>query len=410
MSAAASSAVDLFDDAHLSDPYPTYAALRGVGPAVRLERHGVWAVPGYAEVHAILRDGSAFRSEGGVGLTELANAQIFAGTVLSSDGAQHRRLRRVLSRQLAPRAIDKLQDQITDRARSLVGQHVQHGAFDGVALARQMVADTVMSLMGLPESTRDALLMGASATFEAFGPDNDRYQHALPTASAMVAFLREAVTRNAVKQESWMGDIFRAVDAGELQEEEAVPLASAYTVAGMDTTILGLAETIVQLARHPAQWEVLRQKPERAVNAFHEALRLEAPIQGFGRIVTKDTDLGGLKIEAGEQLWLLYGSTGRDERKWGPTADAYRLRRQLSYRHLAFGAGLHGCAGSHLAVMQARALLGALAERCAHLALSGEPERVLNNLLRGYRYVPVTVELSPWARAAPSASSTGGLE
>ncbi|MFF1678408.1 cytochrome P450 [Streptomyces sp. NPDC058256] len=406
MSVAASSALALFDDAHLCDPYPAYAALRALGPLVRLERYGVWAVPGYAEVHAVLGNDSIFRSDGGVALTDLANRQILAGTVLASDGEQHHRLRRVLSRQLAPRAITRLQEQFTDRARTLVKQLVEPGGFDAVALAQQMVADTVMHSMGLPDSTRGTLLTGANATFDAFGPGNDRYQQALPTASAMVAFLHERVTRDSVRQGSWMGDIFRAVDKGQLDEKEAIPLASAYTAASMDTTILGLTEAIVQLARHPEQWALLRQKPERAVQAFHESLRLEAPIQGFGRIVNKDTDLSGVRIKAGEQLWMLFGSTGRDDRKWGPTADTYNLRRQLTNHHLAFGAGRHGCAGAHLAVMQAFALLGALAEHCAHLALSGEPERVLNNLLRGYKRVRVAVELSQDATAAQSAVSS----
>ncbi|MFJ9379328.1 cytochrome P450 [Streptomyces sp. NPDC101455] len=395
MSIAASSAVDLFEDNRLIDPYPTYRSLRDTGPVVRLERHGVWAVPRFAEVHAVLQNDAVFRSEGGVALTDVANSGLLSGTALASDGDQHTLLRRVLSQQLAPRAITKLRKQITDRAHALVEQHVAHGTFDAVALAEAMVGNTVMDLMGLPESTRLTLLTEAKAAFDVVGPDNHRYQQALPRAEAMTALLYTIVTRESVRQDAWISDIYRAVDESQLDEAQAPRLAVEYTTAGMDTTILGATEAIVQLARHPAQWALLREDPGRASSAFHEALRLEAPIQGFGRFVHEDTDLGGVRIEAGEQVWLLFGSAGRDRDQWGPTADTYNLRRRLPSRHLSLGGGRHVCAGSHLAEMQVIALLRALATHCTRLTLSAEPERVLNNVLRGYKQALVTVQFAP---------------
>ncbi|MFD4525568.1 cytochrome P450 [Streptomyces sp. NPDC058470] len=402
---APSSSLPLFTDELLADPYPAYGTLRSAGAAVHLEEYGVWAIPRHADLSAILKTPDVFGSEGGIALTALANQEILAGTVLASDGAAHAKLRRVLSKQLAPRAMKALAGRITARAERLVDEYTETGRFDAVALARHMVCDTVMELMGLPDADREVLLDGAAATFDVFGPHGDRYQQALPLASRMVQILHEKLIRESVPAESWMGAIFEAVDAGQIEEGEAVPLASAYTAAAIDTTVLGLADCLVQLARHPEQWQILRRDPIRwATPAFHEALRLEAPIQGFGRMVTKAADVGGVHLTEGEQVWLLYGSAGRDPRHWGDEASDYDIRRPRNGLHLAFGGGPHLCAGIPLAELQARAVLRALAARCSHLTPDGEPVRVLNNLLRGFSSAPLAVELAP--RTTSSEAST----
>ncbi|MEW1760490.1 cytochrome P450 [Streptomyces cyaneofuscatus] len=405
---APSSSLPLFDDRVLADPYPSYGGLRGSGAAVLLEEYGVWAIPRHADIAAILKNPDVFASEGGVALTALANQEILAGTVLASDGAQHAKLRRVLSKQLAPRAMTALADRIAVRAEQLVTQHTASGRFDAVALARHMVCDTVLELMGLPDADRE-VLAGAPATFDVFGPHNARFEQALPLAARVVQALHEHLVREKVPAQSWMGAIFEAVDAGQIAESDAIPLASAYTAASIDTTVLGLADCLVQLAQHPEQWQILRRDPTRwAVPAFHESLRLEAPIQGFGRLLTQATDIGGVHLDAGEQIWLLYGSAGRDDRRWGDDADTFDIRRPCNHQHLAFGGGPHLCAGIPLAEIQAGAVLRALAARCAHLTLDGEPVRVLNNLLRGYSAAPLAVELTP--RPASSGMSARPAE
>ncbi|WP_434598493.1 cytochrome P450 [Streptomyces sp. A5-4] len=408
MPTAPTSSLDLFDDRVLTDPYPAYEALRAMAPAVYLQLHGVLAIPRYEDVRRIQQDSDGFSSQDGVALTALANEQILSGTVLASDGDTHNRLRRVLSRQLGPRAIFRTRRDIVARADALVLQHTQHGTFDAAALVGQYVADNVMRVMGLPEETRNRLLTGAPATFDVFSPKNDRYDKALPIAGAMTEFLRAHVTRDSVTPGSWMNTIFNAVDAGKIDEADAVPLASAYTAASMDTTILGLTGAIEQLARHPRQWTALRADPNLSEAAFHEALRLETPIQGFGRLASRPVDVGGIHIDAGEQVWLLYGSAGRDERRWGADADTFNIRRAQVDQHLAFGGGRHHCAWIPLAVLQARALLRSLAAHCTHITPAGNPEPVLNNLLRGYSCVPVTVEEAPHSTHAQTPGATAG--
>ncbi|NUU22021.1 MAG: cytochrome P450, partial [Streptomycetaceae bacterium] len=101
---AISSPVDLFDDSVVADPYPTYAELRKLGPAVHLERANAWALPRYDAVKAALNDPETFSSVNGLHLNPEGNQWVTANSVLATDGLEHARLRRVLSKELAPRA------------------------------------------------------------------------------------------------------------------------------------------------------------------------------------------------------------------------------------------------------------------------------------------------------------------
>jgi cytochrome P450 len=390
---AASSSIDLFNDAVLADPYPVYETLREMGPAVYLPQHHVWVVTGHDDVHAALTDPETFSSVDGIALTDLANREILAGTVLAADGAGHARLRRPLSQQLNPRAMRALTETIRVRAQRVVADFVRRIEFDAADLAQAFVADIVMELMGLPESTRSQLITNAKATFEMFGPANARYWRAAPAAAAMIAFLHEEVNRETVRPGSWMHSLYLAADAGQIDESDVVPLMSAYTAAGMDTTIYAISTALHLLAEHPDQWMHLRTRRATGEQVFREAIRLDAPIQGFGRRVTRDTTIAGVPIPAGDQVWLSYGAAGRDPSRWGTHADRFDAQRTGTEDHLALGAGPHLCAGNHLAESEATSLLTALATRCTRINLAGEPVRAFNNTLRGWEHLPLKVVL-----------------
>lgn len=371
------SSLDLLDERALENPHPVYEAMRSMGPAIYLERHGVWAISRYHEVRSVLGAADIFRAEGERVLTPLA------GAILPFDGEQHARMRQVLAHRLRPSAVARLHGQLAVRARRLVVEHCVDGGFDAVALSRAMAAGTVMDLMGLAENLRVPVLEAmatACAATDVLGP---------PAERAMLTLLNASVSRDSVRRGSWMETIFQAVDAGKIGEEEAIPLAAAYATAGIDSTVLGLAGAIVQLARHPEHWCQLRVEPACAEAAFHEAVRRDAPIQGLGRLVRETVTLDGVRLEVGERVWLLIGSAGRDPRKWGLTADTYDLRRPGADKHLSLGAGSHACPGSHLTLMQARVLLRALADHCTALSPAGTPSRAQTHILRGFTTAPI---------------------
>lgn len=388
----AQSSLGLFCDDQLAHPYTGYARLREQGPAVWMTRDRIWAIPRYDGVKAVLADPGTFSSENGVALTKQANEAALAGTVLGTDDPQHRRLRKPLARQLRPEAVRTLRATIDTHAGVLVDAHLHQdtpGTFDAAALAGHLVADTVMDLMGLPQDTRERLITSARAMFDLFGPSNQRWKTAMPIAAAMIEFLTNAVSRETVRPDSWMHALYRAADRAEIDEADVLPLMLAYTTASMDTTIYALSTTMHLLATHPKQWAAFRGGLVTAEAVFREALRYDAPVQGFGRRVTRTTRLDGVDLNAGDQLWVLYGSANRDERHWHSGADDFLVRRKHTAAHLAFGFGNHSCAGGHLAEQQATSLLNALVARCTTLEPAGPPQRALNNTLRGMSRVPL---------------------
>jgi cytochrome P450 len=143
-----------------------------------------------------------------------------------------------------------------------------------------------------------------------------------------------------------------------------------------------------EAAQNPAQWRRLREEPGLAGAAFNETVRMEAPIQGFSRLATRDVDLGdGVTIPAGARAIVSCGSANRDGRHF-ENPDRFDIdRRPLD--HLGFGFGVHNCAGQHLARMEAQAVFSALARRVHGLALRGPPQRALNSISRGYARIPM---------------------
>jgi cytochrome P450 len=390
--AAISTQVDLFDDAVVADPYPTYAELRALGPVVRLERAQAWGVPRYESAKAVLADPETFSSVNGLHLNPEGNQWVTANSVLATDGLEHARLRRVLSKELAPRAIKDLAESLRSRADELVAGLADRESFDVVSdLAAPYVTGVIMDLMGLPQVDGSGLMKQIESVFDTFAAPNQRTYAGLPSAQAMFEFLQTVCTRDNVRPDSWLGAAHAAADRGEIAEVECVMTMAAYLTAGMDTTIHAIATAVHHLVADREQWELVRDGKVGYDALFGETLRYDAPIQGFGRRVARDTQIGDVTIPAGDQIWVMFGSSGRDTDKWGDDADRFDVRRPGTEDHLALGFGAHLCAGNHLALMEFDAIFAALGKHFPELSPDPEApaERVLNNVLRVWKQVPV---------------------
>jgi cytochrome P450 len=247
-------------------------------------------------------------------------------------------------------------------------------------LARAFPVAVLLDLIGLPDDGRDQVLNWADGAFNAFGPDNERLRRSLPVHQDKFDYLASVVASDRLAPGSIGRGICEAVDRGEIERASCVSLLAALVDAGLDTTINAMSNVALLFSRHPEQWERLRADRIRIPAAFNEILRWESPVQVFARGVTADYDMDGVTLPAGSRVLLLYGSANRDERTW-TDPEAFDVGRDAS-RHLAFGRGIHVCAGQGLARLEANALLAALADHVAHFE-TGEPERRLNNTVRG---------------------------
>jgi cytochrome P450 len=379
------SAVDLFDDELLQNPYPTYRELRDLGAAVHLDQLDAWALTRYDPIREALGDWRTYSSSG-LALSDPVN-EMFVGTILAADPPEHDTLRSVLADRLGPRAIRGLQTDIGARAEALVDEVLARGEFDAVTdLAAAFPMAVVFDLIGLPDEARPNMLRWADATFNVFGPMNARTVYSLAVVQELFGWV--STLRAEDLGEGSMGRaVFEAAEQGRIRHESCIPLIVAYAAAGMDTTINAIANAVYLFAEHPDQWDLVRRDPALLPGAFNEVLRYDAPVQAFGRRTTRAVDMDGVTLPEGAQLLLLYGSGNRDERHY-PDPDRFDITR-APVDHLSFGYGTHGCAGQALARLEGHAVLSALARRVRRIHI-GTPHRHLNNSVRGFDSLPIT--------------------
>jgi 4-methoxybenzoate monooxygenase (O-demethylating) len=386
------SSVDPFSHGFLHDPYPHHHALREAGPVVWLEQYGIWTMARHEQVRDALTDYETYCSSAGVGLSDFRKEPPWRppSIILEADPPLHTRTRAVLTRILSPGAIKVLRETFEREAELLVARLVGQGGFDGIAdLAEAYPLKVFPNAVGISDEGRENLLPYGSMVFNSFGPRNDLFNAAMANAGPVRDWIMSKCSRAALKPGGLGMQIFDAVDSGELSEDEAGMLVRSFLSAGIDTTVYGLGNALYCLARYPEQWQALRENPALIRGAFEEVLRFEAPVQSFFRTTTKAVDVSGIRLGDGEKVLLLFAAANRDPRRWDKP-DTFDVKRRAT-GHMTFGTGIHGCVGQAVARLETEAILGALLRRVASIEITAEPTRRLNNTLRGFDTLPLSV-------------------
>jgi cytochrome P450 len=385
--------IDLFADETLYDPYPAYAQLRELGPAVYLTMADAWAIPRYDEVKAALGDWELHASHNGVALNPQMN-EMLKTSIICSVGEAHKVMRAPLAGAMSPRALRVLEPGVRERADKLVDQLVARGKFDAIGdLAEPFPVGVIMDMIGFPGDQRDRILQWADAGFQATGPANGRCLAGFPLLQEMFEYL-VTLTEDDFEPGQMGRAMFEASRRGEL-DGDVIPLLWNFTGPAMDTTISAIGHAIWRFAQQPEQWTLVREDRSLIPSAMLEALRMDAPIQLFSRELSEDAVIGDVEVPASARTIMMYGSANRDHRHY-PDPDRFDVRRN-PVDHLAFGYGLHGCVGQGLARLEVSNVLSALADRVTRFTVDdpeqlARPPRHLNNLIRSIDSLPVTVE------------------
>ncbi|MFI6773520.1 cytochrome P450 [Nocardia sp. NPDC050412] len=377
---------DIYSHQGILDPYPHYARLRELGPVVWLAKQRAYALPRYGECKAVLLDDQTFVSGAGVALNPVAN-RLSKGTTLNSDGEEHKRRRALLARRLSPRALRAMRESVDQQAVAAVEQALARGRIDGAELAAALPMSVVPDLIGWPQHGREHLLRWAGATFDALGPLNRQSIRTAPSAVGMMQFTRQLARERDLLPGSLGVDVLQATDDGKLSQVECPALLIDYLAPSLDTTISAIASAMYLFARHPEQWQLLKDDPTRIPNAVNEVVRFESPLRAFSRKTIRDADIAGTSIPAGARVVVIYSSANRDPLEWDDP-DTFDIRRDAT-RQLGFGHGTHGCAGQGLARLETQAMLAALVERVERIEIAGEPEWAINNIIHRFERLPL---------------------
>jgi cytochrome P450 len=388
-----SSEIDLFSSAVIADPWEAYRELRDLGPVVHLRELDMLALSRYEEVRAALMNDVDFISSRGVHFNDLVN-ESSRGTMLGSDGEEHRYLRGIVGRPLSPRALQDLEPYVAEVSRNLVDTALQGESFDAVELlANAMPMKVVPDLLGWEEEVRPKLFGWAEAGFDAAGPMNERCQAGLTKAFEMIEYAKAVGEERRVAAGSLSEKVFEAADRGEIREDQCPVLMLDYLAPSLDTTASALGAAFMLFSRFPDQWELLREQPDLLPNAINEVIRWQTPIRAFSRFTAAEVEIGGLSIPAETRVMILFAAANRDERFW-EKPDVFDITRANASRHVGFGYGTHGCLGQGLTRLESKALLGELLGRVARFEPAGEPQLGENNLIRAYKSVPVKAILA----------------
>jgi cytochrome P450 len=392
-------------------PYAEFARLRREAPVAwsgeAAPHSGFWSVSRYTDIVAASRDVATFSSSHGISFEEPTDDDMAARrTIIDTDPPGHTKLRKIVSGSFTQRAVAVYQHFVTELTNEVLDLALIRDEFDFVdAVAKEVPIRVLARVMGLPAADLDLFIdlgdrlianTDPGITDVVWGRDDTdayrRYPFRSPYGKQLWDLGREIVAEKLRSPgDDLLSTLLRAeVDGDKLSETDLDNFFSIMVIAGNETTRIAIAQGILAFCEHPGQWERLRADPGLLETAAEEVLRWTCPTHFMRRTATADTELGGARIAAGDKVVLWYVSGNRDEAEF-TEPDTFDVGRSPN-RHLSFGrGGPHLCLGAHLARLEVRIVLEALAQRVAGFELAARPRRIRSNFTNGLRDLPLRV-------------------
>ena len=369
---------------------------------------GFWVITKHADVVHVGRDGHTFSSDqergGVVGLEDpppemRAAAEAFtrAGKLmLTIDPPEHTRYRKLVNKGFTPRMINALEPHIREMTAKLVDEAIEKGECDFVVdVAAELPLQVIAELIGVPMDDRHELFDWSNRMI---GSEDPEYavsdEHLMEARVEMFMYANQlAEQRRAEPKDDIVTTLLSAeVDGDQLSEMDFNLFFLLLAVAGNETTRNAIAHGMHALLHNPEQYAELVADPSGLIDsATEEILRWASPVMYFRRNVTKDTEIRGQEIKAGEKVAIYYVSANRDEDVFD---DPFRFDIHRDPNpHVAFGGGgPHFCLGANLARMEIRLLFEELARRVPRIEALGDADRLRSNFIGGIKHLPVRLQ------------------
>ena len=375
------------------DPQPIYRRLRDEAPVYYVERYDCWALSRFADVWAACDDPRVSSARGSTAGHLLTKVQPLVRMMNTMDPPDHTKLRARLRPLFSPGRMRKLEPAIRAFVASTLDGLRERGEIDAVSELGQPLATFVAcAVAGFPREDGALLRDLVNRFFErvpgidGMTPDGVRAQEEMGAYFYQLAAERRRRPRDV---EDALGVLLAYEEDGRpLPDEQIAGNLLLLLVGGTDTLPKVVGNTLHRLYRNPDQRARVAADPELALDAFHEALRIDMPTQYMCRSLLGDWELHGAKMRNGQALLLLYTSANRDEREF-PDPDVFRIDRRPT-RHLGFSHGTHACLGIHAARAEARiAVQEWLARFPRYEVLEDRIERYETEFVKGYAKMPV---------------------
>ena len=297
-------------------------------------------------------------------------------SILSTEGDEHGRLRRLVAPAFTPKAADRLRPFMREVVTGLVDAFVDRGTCELIAdVCEPYPIPIICELLGAPKADWKLFSEWATDLLRIFNNDlvND-----LPKISAardsLDEYMRALIDeRRRAPRQDLLSDMIAVEEAGDrLSRDELVSMAEAVLVAGTDTTRNQLACTVAVFTDHADQWAMLAERPELAPRAVEEAMRYLGTVRGTARIASEDIEYKGIRFPRGTFVFPSFVAANFDETVW-TAPDRFDITKDApNTPQLTFGSGIHYCLGAWLARAELQEALPILARRLPNVAVDGE--------------------------------------
>jgi cytochrome P450 len=400
---------EIFTAAFFDDPYPTYRAFREQDPVLQLpfnlrleqaqeqfhDDSRSWLVTGFDECAEVLRDHRRFSSAvAGVAAEEQERSRL---VLINTDPPRHTRMRTLLNKAFTPRRVADLEPWV----RSLITQLLEQagdGAVDiATAVAEPLPIMVIASLIGVSRDDLMTFKMWSDAMVavpepETIDENRAKTQAMFDYIGAMLAERRASLAAGSESlDDDFLTSLIQADRGATLEDWEITSFCVLLLLAGNETT-RNLVSCLLNVAADRGDiWQALGENRSLVTPAIEESLRFDSPVQILNRWATQDTELGGHRIAAGDNVAVAYAAGNRDPRQF-PDPEAF-IAGRAENRHLAFGIGIHFCLGAPLARLETEVLIQEMLDRYPTIERSGPPvfQRAAR-VVRGLTSLPLNLQ------------------
>lgn len=388
----------LFTDQFTQHPYPTYSKLREEDPvhAVRFpDGQNGWMVTRYRDAEEVLKDPRFIKDISKIYGGSMDQMSVFTQNMLFSDPPDHKRLRGLAQKAFTPKMISGMREriqEITDELLAKMEDRKQVDLIDEFAFPLPIIV--ICEILGVPSADRDKFRLWSNSLIEGTSGESGAtvYQH----MNEFVQYLGQWFAKVREQPgDDLISSLIQAEEEGDrLSERELYGLVTLLIIAGHETTVNLIGNTVLSLLETPEQKKLLEQRPELIHQAIEESLRYNGPVEfSTSRWAGEDFEFQGKSLKKGDLVVVSLNSANQDSDKFAKP-ELFDIQREKS-PHLAFGKGIHMCLGAPLARLEGEVAIASLLKRFPAMKLAIESEDLEwrpGMIVRGVKQLPMNLK------------------